>query len=292
MTKGKETSDTPKKAFDFFVGCAQIISTIVGVIALIISFITLIWAIKNPSAVPMIIKVISGESTPTPIVITLPTNTPLPTYTPQPTYTPFPTLLPTETPIPTPTATLFVPPVDGVLFQDNFDSGDLSQWKQLSGQWIVTGGKLTKLVDGGTGNTYQWISLDKPEWKNYTLSLDVNVSYYSNTAIVVRNDSSNQQLIGIDIYDSNDINLSLISNNPRDNTFIAGDIGFQIPISSNVNFQLEVQGNSYTLRVNGREIKNVTISGYESGGISIGSICTSDGDGCTTFDNIKVTYLP
>lgn len=218
--------------------------------------------------------------------VNAPTELPAPTYTPPPTYTPFPTLPPT------PTATLFVPPADGILFQDNFDSGDLSQWKQLSGQWIVTGGKLTKLVDGGTGNTYQWISLDKPEWKNYTLSLDVTVPYYSNTAIVVRNDTSNQQLIGVDIYDSNDINLSLISNNPRDNTFIAGDIGFQIPISSNVNFQLEIQGNSYTLRVNGREIKNVTISGYESGGISIGSICTSDGDGCATFDNIEVTYLP
>ena len=55
--------------------------------------------------------------------------------------------------------------------------------------------------------------------------------------------------------------------------------------------EIEVQGDTYTLRVNGREIQKITMTGYDSGGISLGTYCYNAGD-CTLFDNVKVTYLP
>jgi hypothetical protein len=291
MKEEKKPPPRIGKTFEFFVSCSQIVSMVTGVIALVVSVIGLIWAIKNPNTVVQVFQVLSGEATSTPVVIILPTDTPLPTYTPQPTYTPFPTLLPTETPIPTPTATLFVPPADGVLFQDNFDSGDLTGWTQINGKWIVSDGRLTKLTDDNTGNDYQWISLDRPEWKNYILSLDINKPT-NNVIVVAVRDNTSTQPIGFEVGWGDTINLVLISSNWTDNTEISGRTGESIQGYSDVNIQVEVQGDTYILKLNRREIQRVTLSGYESGGISIGAFCPTSNYGCTKFDNVKVTYLP
>lgn len=49
--------------------------------------------------------------------------------------------------------------------------------------------------------------------------------------------------------------------------------------------------NDYTLRVDGREVQKISMSGNDSGGISLGIYCYQD-LGCPSFDDVKVTYLP
>lgn len=214
---------------------------------------------------------------------------PEPTATSYPTYTPFPTFPPTETPIPTPTATLFVPPADGILFQDNFDDGISPEWAIESGKWLVANGKLTKLAGDHNGNDYQWISLKKPEWKNYILSIDINKSYTDSVVVAVRNSSG---FIGFTASRSGHVDLVLISSNWVDDTLIAGSSGVDIQSDNEYHYQIEVQGDTYILKLNGREIQRVTMSGYESGGITLGVNCEDPFYRCASFDNVKVTYLP
>lgn len=59
--------------------------------------------------------------------------------------------------------------------------------------------------------------------------------------------------------------------------------------TSGSTMELQVEGDTYTLRVNGRAIQTITIAGYSSGGISLGLACTYN---CPSFDNVKVIYLP
>ena len=114
MSIDKEHSGCTAKAFDYLVGCAQVIGTVIGIIALIISFIGFVWAIRNQEAAIQIVRVVSGDATSTPVIIVLPTGTPLPTYTPQPgftslpTYTPRPTYTPFPTHTPYPTFTPYI----------------------------------------------------------------------------------------------------------------------------------------------------------------------------------------
>lgn len=292
MDEGKKTTNRIGKSFDFVVSCSQIASMVISAIALLVSVVGLIWAVKNPNMVVQVFQVLSGEATSTPVVITLPANTAMPTYTPLPTYTPFPTLLPTQTAIPTPTATLFVPPANGILFQDTFDTGKSPEWNEYGGQWIVSNGELTILADDE--DSYKWIALRKPEWKNYTLSLTVNIPFQnsaaqSDVAVAVRNEGSQSSYLGVPVDTiRNRVYWAFIEG--YSDTAIAGlNEGFEFISGSNM--ELEVQGDNYTLRVNGREIQTITMSGYNSGGISLGIYCYST-LGCPSFDNVKVTYLP
>jgi hypothetical protein len=120
MDKGKENSIA--KTFDTLVGCAQIIGTAIGVIALLVSFLALVWGITYPERAIEVVRVISGEPTATsvPPTNTLLPPTDVPTATPTPpTPTPVP---PTDTPPPTstppPTNTPTPIPLD-VLYQQN-----------------------------------------------------------------------------------------------------------------------------------------------------------------------------
>lgn len=170
MTKDSEAHSTPRKVFDFFIGCAQIISTVVGVIALIISFFTLIWAVNNPNAVPQIIQLISGEATSTPISIamspptTQPTYTSLPTYTPYPTNTPSPTIMLISTPSAPLSETVSLP------FNDNFDLRMRPEWEQILGSWRAVNGRLT--ADLGS-NEWAITQVGDENWKNYIIDIKI-----------------------------------------------------------------------------------------------------------------------
>ena len=126
-------------------------------------------------------------ATPAPQIVVITATFPPITDTPLPTATsviPTDTLVPTDIPTPVPTNTLiptvFAPPADGILFQDDFKSGDLSAWTQYGSQWIVSNGKLTMLANDV--NSYSWIGLERPEWKNYILSVDITIPYQGSAA--------------------------------------------------------------------------------------------------------------
>ena len=101
MSNDEKQSTKSGKVFESFVSCTQIIGTIVGVLALIVAIISLIWVVRNPGAAIQIVQVVSGGQTSTPVIITLPSSTP------QPTYTPFPIQ-------PNPTATSKSLPIAGI----------------------------------------------------------------------------------------------------------------------------------------------------------------------------------
>lgn len=220
-----------------------------------------------------------------PVVLPSDTSIPpeIPTETPTQTSVVEPTASETLTSVP------FVPPADGILFQDNFDESMSPEWNTFGNGWFISGGKLTKLTTSDT-SAYQWIALNNPEWKNYILSVDISKPRDDDVVIAVRNNTSKSQLIGAEVNTYEVINLVLISNFYYDNTFIAGDS--ETYVQSDLNVQIEVQGDIYILRGDGREIQRITLAGYDSGGISLGVKCQIDDFGCTTFDNVKVTYLP
>ncbi len=220
--------------------------------------------------------------------VNAPTVTPLPTYTFAPTYT----AVPTNTLPPTATATVFSPPADGVLFQDNFDTNMNSDWTINSGTWIVSNGELSVLYQQGDNSEYKWIALNKPDWKNYILSLNVKIPYLRTTSlpvIAIRNNNVKEKF-GLSISSEGHIFFALIKTTFSKNSPVAGqNDGFKMPSGSNL--EIEVQGDVYTLRINGQQVQSITMPGYDSGGISLGMICGYS-KGCPSFDNVKVMYLP
>jgi len=94
-------------------------------------------------------------STPTPY----PTNTPIPmfTSTPYPTNTPYPTF----TPIPTLVS-------EYILFEDNFDDGNLNGWTIKSGSWDVVDGQLRCIASHDAK-----IVAGDGTWEDYSISADL-----------------------------------------------------------------------------------------------------------------------
>jgi hypothetical protein len=209
-----------------------------------------------------------------------------------PTDIPVPTMTSTQVPTNTAIPTAFVPPADGILFQDNFDDGLSSEWNTYDGQWLVSNGTLTLLADDI--DSYKWIALRKPEWKNYVLSLTVNIPFQSSAAqshvaVAVRNEGSQSKYIGVPVDTIRNRAYWAFIEGYSD-TAIAG-LNEGSEFLSGSNMELEVNNDTYTLRINGREVQKISMTGYSSGGISLGIYCYSE-LGCPSFDNVKVTYLP
>lgn len=210
-----------------------------------------------------------------------------------PTDTLIPTLAQTDTPAPSATA-VFVPPADGILFQDNFANGIGSDWTNTD-NWLISNARLTLGTSASFNNTYNWIGLDKPEWKNYTISVNIKIPFQdsaaqSYVAVAVRTGGSQSKYIGVLIDDfdnvywaffgATDSGVAPISGQNRSSRFTSGS-----------SLQIEVQGNNYTVKANGQQIQTISLQGYDSGGIALGVDCFSAQE-CASFGNLKVTYLP
>ena len=83
--------------------------------------------------------------------------------------------------------------------------------------------------------------------------------------------------------------LYFIGNNEHDSGAVAQRRVFGFESGSTL--EIEANGNNFIVRVNGRQVQQVSLSGYDSGGIALGMIC-SNSLGCPSFDDVKVTYLP
>lgn len=246
------------------------------------------WFGKNSVNAPIAITQVITQ------VLPQPTNPPvLVATTVAPTTTLIPTPLSTDTPAPSATAA-FVPPADGILFQDNFSNGISPDWTN-SDNWITANGRLTLQAAASFNNIYNWIGLDKPEWKNYTVSVNVKIPFQdsaaqSEEAIAVRTGGAQPKYIGIlidtfsnvywAIFGSTDSDVIPVSGQNRDSRFTSGST-----------LQIEVKDNNYTVKVNGQQIQTISLQGYNSGGISLGVDCFS-GQECASFSNLKITYIP
>ena len=270
---------------------AKIALAIIGTVATVFSCLIAFIVLANPTAAQRIIIEFYNPTTPTPQVVVI--TQPAPTLPPLPTYTPLPTNMPviTNTSIPIATATFFVPPADGILFQDNFDNGFKTDWN-LGNDWITADGTLSQIAKG-TSNSYGWATLNKSEWKNYILSVKINIPYMSSAAqsdvaVAVRVNGQTKYL-GVQILPFVGNALFFIGNSKFDSDAVASSRVFDFESGSTL--EIEANGNNFVVRVNGRQVQQVSISGYDSGGIALGINCGSS-LGCPSFDNVKVTYLP
>lgn len=198
-------------------------------------------------------------------------------------------LLPTDTPVPTNTP--FVPPADGILFQDNFDNGYKPDWN-LGDNWIVSDGTLSQIA-ASSGEAYSWATLNRPEWKNYILSVKINIPYIgsaaqSDVAVAVRVNGQ-EKYLGIQILVAPGNALFFIGNTRFDSSAVANHRVFDFDSGSTI--QIEANGNTFTVSVDGRQVQQVSLSGYDSGGIALGIQCRST-LGCPSFDDVNVSYLP
>jgi len=208
---------------------------------------------------------------------------------PSPTLEVIPPVVETDTPASTntlePTATVFVPPADGILFRDKFNERMKDDWTQITGTWLVKDGKLTKMPYTEGGWPFEWIAIWKKEWKNFVVSMDVDRPPNSDpdsVAIVVAN------RLGVQIDDY--VFWGIIDDIFTQTTALSGEREYEAPYSFSI--QIEVNNDLYKVSLNGRELQSITMSGYESDGIMIGIECESSTYGCTTIDNFVVNYLP
>jgi hypothetical protein len=130
-------------------------------------------AVQEPTDEPTP-TVVPPTDTPTPTDSPTPTVVP-PTDTPTPEETPTPTEVPrvdTPTPEDTPTPT----EVPRVLFEDDFEDGDLSGWFALAG----ASSAVIDVVDDGTGNhvmritpgvSWTVMANGSSEWENYAVEV-------------------------------------------------------------------------------------------------------------------------
>lgn len=271
MSKGKESSGTPKKVFDFFVGCAQILSTVIGVIALIVSVIGLIWVVRNQEAASQIVEVIAGVPTSTPIVITLPSDTPQPTYTLPPTQTSqvivvTATALPkTATPLPSAT------PDQITLFSDDFNTGISNLWEIEQGNPLVVNDRLTT-------NGKSWLFIGDSSWTNYEVIFEGESHGAPNFQGVRVVDMDNMIVFSWAAYVSK---WYIVQNGVW--TEIPGSGGDGVRNMAQV--RITVEGDKFTAHIGGKKVSSLVSSIFPQGLVAVGL------DGNAIVDNFMVLTL-
>ncbi len=202
------------------------------------------------------VTVIVTQPAPAPQVVVV-TATSLPASpTPQPTDTP---AIPTQTPLPTasPTSAVAFP------FQDNFNNSYDPRWRVLSGEAIVTNGKL------GTASSSTTIEIGDQSWSNYTVDFDFIPGYCPSIQAIVA-----QQLR----YSFCDGDWQVFNNNKWDT--VADGPGPR----SNGHFRLVVSNSSYTIFINGVQFFDIKYGQPLSGPFAIVL-----GDRNAFVDNVVIT---
>jgi hypothetical protein len=279
------------------------VAIITGIFGIISALITGFFAIQAARVkeqtlatnTALVQEVISGNATQYSLVQTVdaPTLTLAPTLLPTDTLAPTnqPTFTPTPTAIP-PSLTPFVPPADGVLFKDTFDGAMSSEWQIYNGTWLISDGRLTLLPNDGT--TFDWISLGKPEWKNFRLSISVFCPHTNNNppiAISLRKSASRQ--IGIFFDWQYRVYWAFLGSDMFEVTAVTSSKNYSdFPDAQAGTIVVDVQGDRFSMKVNGQDHEVINISGFDITDIAIGAGCNSSYTGCPSFDNVIITYLP
>lgn len=221
---------------------------------------------------------ISAPTAPAPTIpvltISAPTISP-PTITPYPTNT----MAPTITSIPSATPTIFIPPANGILFQDNFDKGFNSSWHQSSGNWITANGRLTLIFEEFK---FMWLNLNIPQTQHYRI--EANIDRSAGQVLIVVNGNTIGYLIGF--YGKNCWQNDFSGNAEC----IVGEADRDLARKT-INLELEVNNNEYIAMMDGAKAQSITMKNQSNGGISVGIYCQR-GFACPSIDNFKVTYLP
>lgn len=279
------------------------VAIITGIFGIISALITGFFAIKAAQVKEQTLatntalaqQVVSGNATQDSLIQTVdaPTLTLSPTILPTNTLAPTipPTLTPTFTAIP-PTITPFVPPADGILFDDSFDGVIKPEWQIYNGTWLISDGRLTLLPNDGT--TFDWIALGKPEWKNFRLSISVYCPYTNNNPpIAIRLRKSISSQIGIFIDWQYKVYWAFLGADMFKVNAVTSKKNYSmLPAAQAGTIIIDVQGDKFSMIVNGQDHEVINISGFDTTDIAIGAGCGNSSEGCPSFDNVIITYLP
>ena len=236
------------------------------------------------STVPQIVTATENVLSENTAVIFPTLTQPLPTTTSIPQET---TVVVTNPPQPTAT---FLPittvPSISLPITDNFDNGVISTWQVLNGNWLTADGRYT-IADAD--NTWEFAVLNDPAWANYQIKTNVKLetSDEGQVAVIVRYlTSENKYLVfhvvnifskaGWAFYDGNEF------------TNLAGYGSIAIP--RQFDLEIDVVGNQFVAKINGMTTQEITLSGYEAGGIGLGISCFYPP--CASFDNFQVNPAP
>jgi len=309
MGKGKDHSGSSiDRAFGTLVGCAQIIGTVIGVIALIVSFLGLFWAITHQETAIQVIGVISGEPTATPVApadtpmkptntptLRPPTNTPVPKPTdttistpvsptsipkPTPTYTPYPK--PTSTPTPRPILV-------SLPFEDNFDTGPRAEWQPILGTWRMVDGKYT----ADQSETWSEALVGDVGWTDY--AVDVDVFFHGATGkanpirIIVRAQGTSYMALTADCLDADWFLISEGESHMIGHKDQAGLNCYHVHDWNQTHLRVEVRDAIYAAYKDGTLLLRVQDNTFTSGRVGLASKYRHENT--TRFDNFRVTEL-
>jgi hypothetical protein len=193
---------------------------------------------------------------------------------------------PTSTPLPAPSDT--PAPQIAFPFIDNFDEQKNSLWEELSGTWLIEGGRYTGLA--GTGVGWFWTKLNITELSDLRLSVNVKIPSYGaanegDFAIAVRGSQTKEEYIGYVFgFPRSTASWSFIEENDRSAITNAFE-----KVPAEANFVIEVVGDRFVAKVNGFEKQSITLSGYDRTWIGLGLKC---GYKCPSFDDLRLEPIP
>jgi DNA-binding CsgD family transcriptional regulator len=192
---------------------------------------------------------------PTKEAVIVPTNTELP---PKP--------VPTRTP-----ASIITLP-----FEDDFSQGFNSVWDLQFADWMVKNGKasIIETENLATG----WAIINDPTLNNYRLKVHIDVPHMYSAAqgemfIMVRYDQNREKQLLLKFNSLSKVHWAQLTRGMQGYVEAIDDPSkFYYPSSADV--VIEVNGNNFTAWVGGQMVGNISLSGYENGGIALGIFCT------------------
>lgn len=190
------------------------------------------------------------------------TPPPIPTVTPSPTLTP--SLTDTLTPTTTPSPTLTPTPTPVTLFQDNFETGDLSQWDNSSSIGSITtdgGNHILRLEN--TSNAFLIFPLQGQGWSDYAVEARVRIQQ-GTVFLNVRENVNGQYAAILDAATSS----GGLSAGANGNFYDLGGQVIGFPMNRWLQLRIEVAGDQIELYVNGVLIQSATSDYHIEGGIS------------------------
>ena len=198
-----------------------------------------------------------------------------PTFSPAPTFTPQPT--PTPTPIPVREVAL--------PFEDNFENGLKPEWRVLSGDWRITGGRLTSLPNG----RWSYLLVGDLTWQNYAVEFDFEKGAPLRIAVLTRvQDLDNCVKFELELDDS----YWKLRRGGQDLLLVEGPGTYwHKPSNRRGHLKVEANGHFYRVYYDDELWLDITDDSFSSGQVGLGMYCDDEYSNCHTFDNVRITEL-
>jgi len=201
--------------------------------------------------------------------VNAPTQPPEPTSTPYPTYTP--QIIPTVTSSPEPT--IFLP------IEDTFDLRARPEWETITGTWRVLDGHLT----ADNSDEWQIAFIGDSNWQNYKMEVTIFSSYFVYpTRLIAR--ASDKGYIAFEYTASGARWIIINSGQEVEITEMTNHFDWD----KTYNIALKVEGDIFTVLVNGTQYSQIQDSTFSKGKVGLGFKSPY----LTWFDDFQVSELP